>query len=564
MDSPKQLNTINAKVIHLPILQFGKDRHTFEKTKHTQNTYWNIYNKAFAFYKNQNYQKAKEEFLKIYNWYHSSDSYYIYLLRTYRKIVNRLIERTKYTEAISEMDEMFKSCTNTTSTDIKKYNKLVALLTKSKPEFEKIPRKLNINTKPRFIIHSDFIEYQTDCKKPRGLKIPKSIGTSIVRLIELSDYLPRELPYLHFNNSGAKYTFTDKIPSLRHDVYRFRESKSRNAFIVSTKDLNIYLYNWKLDLLWAFNASDFSEQYTHLRRVEISSDCSLALFTNIDIVYMFDSKFSVLSSWEVPHKAEWQKRKKDSLSDYKDYITILNLDKNYNLKEIKTAFRKLALIYHPDRNPHDKLADSKMIKIIEAYECLTNEKAIDAFKGEENEEYWVKTIHDFEFDIMGLNVSIDISFGGSGEDWIYGSGISNNAEKIYLGCYSGKTYQINMQGIVEKIYIIPEDVKGIYGKTNPVTYIVECEKYLHIMTYWYLYILLDDTVLRYLKVYDGIVKWYDRGFIKQLKNNIYIYLNNGDFIGSLEFKDKIRHICYKDNVFLIETITNAYIFKLKY
>lgn len=238
------------------------------------------------------------------------------------------------------------------------------------------------------------------------------------------------------------------------------------------------------------------------------------------------------------------------------------MNNNPSIEEIKSSFRKLAHRYHPDKNPDDPLAESKMKQIIKAYEYLTSDEATSAFKGLEDEEYWVNTINTIKFEIEGMTFEISLSI-GSGEDWIYGSGISDDASRIFLGCYSGKTYQVNKNGIVEKIYVIPEDKDGIYGKTNPVSYIIERKDYLHIMTYWYLYILKDDTVLNFLKVDIGDIKWFDCGFVHQLKNDIYVYLNNGDLLGSLNFKDSIRHICYKDSNLLIETSKKAFVFKLK-
>jgi molecular chaperone DnaJ len=58
----------------------------------------------------------------------------------------------------------------------------------------------------------------------------------------------------------------------------------------------------------------------------------------------------------------------------KDYYQILHVSKDASDEEIKKAYRKLALKYHPDRNPHDKEAEERFKEINEAYEVLSNEE----------------------------------------------------------------------------------------------------------------------------------------------------------------------------------------------
>ena len=56
----------------------------------------------------------------------------------------------------------------------------------------------------------------------------------------------------------------------------------------------------------------------------------------------------------------------------KDYYQILQIQPHSTLAEIKQAFRRLAMIYHPDKNPNDKYAEVQFKEIKEAYEVLTN------------------------------------------------------------------------------------------------------------------------------------------------------------------------------------------------
>lgn len=56
-----------------------------------------------------------------------------------------------------------------------------------------------------------------------------------------------------------------------------------------------------------------------------------------------------------------------------DPYEILNVEENAPIEKIKKAYRKLALLYHPDRNQDNPEAAAKFIMISKAYECLTNE-----------------------------------------------------------------------------------------------------------------------------------------------------------------------------------------------
>ncbi|MDZ4793370.1 MAG: DnaJ domain-containing protein [Bacteroidota bacterium] len=56
----------------------------------------------------------------------------------------------------------------------------------------------------------------------------------------------------------------------------------------------------------------------------------------------------------------------------KDYYSILELEPSAALTDIKKAYRKLALQYHPDKNQNDHNASARFTEIKEAYEVLTN------------------------------------------------------------------------------------------------------------------------------------------------------------------------------------------------
>ncbi|MBK9569291.1 MAG: J domain-containing protein [Chitinophagaceae bacterium] len=56
----------------------------------------------------------------------------------------------------------------------------------------------------------------------------------------------------------------------------------------------------------------------------------------------------------------------------KDYYGLLDIETSATLQEIKKAYRKLALRYHPDKNQNDPYATAQFAAIKEAYEVLTH------------------------------------------------------------------------------------------------------------------------------------------------------------------------------------------------
>ena len=60
--------------------------------------------------------------------------------------------------------------------------------------------------------------------------------------------------------------------------------------------------------------------------------------------------------------------------DYKDYYKILGVDRKASEEDIRKAYRKLAMQYHPDRNPNDKQAEERFKEINEAYQVLSDSK----------------------------------------------------------------------------------------------------------------------------------------------------------------------------------------------
>ena len=85
---------------------------------------------------------------------------------------------------------------------------------------------------------------------------------------------------------------------------------------------------------------------------------------------------------------------------YKDYYKILGIDKKASTDEVKKAYRKLAVKYHPDKNKGDKAAEDRFKEINEAHEVLSDpekRKKYDAF-GEDWRHYQASGGNESQFD----------------------------------------------------------------------------------------------------------------------------------------------------------------------
>lgn len=71
------------------------------------------------------------------------------------------------------------------------------------------------------------------------------------------------------------------------------------------------------------------------------------------------------------------------------YYEILEVTPEATADDIKKSFRKLALKYHPDKNKNSEESKQKFMKIVEAYEVLSNDQSRKQYDGKSAQSTWI-------------------------------------------------------------------------------------------------------------------------------------------------------------------------------
>ena len=106
----------------------------------------------------------------------------------------------------------------------------------------------------------------------------------------------------------------------------------------------------------------------------------------------------------------------------RDYYSMLGVDRDATQEEIKKAYRKLALKYHPDRNREDRQAEGRFKEIGEAYAVLSDQGQKGMYDRLGSNQF--RQMHRFE-DIFG-------TFGSKGFFWEFGLGGDEGIPRMFF------------------------------------------------------------------------------------------------------------------------------------
>ncbi|MFH1480929.1 MAG: DnaJ C-terminal domain-containing protein [Pseudomonadota bacterium] len=143
----------------------------------------------------------------------------------------------------------------------------------------------------------------------------------------------------------------------------------------------------------------------------------------------------------------------------KDYYKILGVSKSASPGEIKKAYRKLAMKYHPDQNKGDKTAEERFKEINEAYAVLSNpekRKQYDMFGAEGFQQRFSQEDIFRDFDFSTIFKEFGFSTGGRGQN-IFGQFFGGPSFRTSHGGFGREPQGVKGQDLTYELPITLEE-----------------------------------------------------------------------------------------------------------
>lgn len=402
-----------------------------------------------------------------------------------------------------------------------------------KPLDKKAPVKINFNL-PGAII---YLGKKNSC--PAG-QAPRGVYYEVSHDNDTCVYVKNHYPNDDSLLGSATVTFTTNNGTLLgqeefpHLIYKFAYSSYIGNWASISFDLKLYFYFSDRQKQFVIDISDGVYRRDEIRYLRLSKNGKEIYFSKGNTLYSLDSQSGIIKKWKQEKEDRIYKVQKKYSTKA---LSILGLTGVPSNDEIKDAYRKRLLLVHPDLNRDNPRANEETREVINAYEILTNDEDYS-----ENADYH-KTV------FQGLRVYFP-AFGNI----IYSIHISKNSNDIYIGYYFGEVIILHSSGLFEKFYHcdravieIKEIGQFLYIVSDKIT-IFKNRKFISVM----------DNV-------DGFTRiiWGENEFVVINGLILKLHLNNGTFLGEIEFRDSISDVYIHNGILKVVTIKMIHEFRIR-
>ncbi len=355
---------------------------------------------------------------------------------------------------------------------------------------------------------------------------------------------------------------------LVRDVYRADVNTDGSAIIFLSRDGVLHAYDHQVEPILT-ESLVYTPEYlacadrlgipgrelkNHVRCVAISADAGRYLYTVVDEAWCVSLKGEVLWGLRMPTQEGWTRvasprsPRAGTSSDVDEALRLMNLSYPVTPDSVTQQYRRLAMQWHPDRNPGDGEAVPRMQRLNAAMELLTGVDLSSVSGDQVETATYQRILSTHLVDVPGggrLQLSIGLGMSAkSAADWIYAANFGWRDNRVFLASYSGKVVEVSSSGTPVRVYDI-----GAVPR-----HIADTGAFLYLLTDTRLYVLAGERLEGVIDVFDrGELLLADRGF-GLLGTKLFTWFSpEGRRIGGASTKDPIRRVFSADSGVVIET-----------
>jgi len=347
------------------------------------------------------------------------------------------------------------------------------------------------------------------------------------------------------------------------DAYRAGSTPSGDHLALLSSDGHLHIYNQDLErttlhnlrtdarVLEHFRTIDtnyWGEFKSQVRAVDAAPGGGRLLFTLADEAWCIDPSGATVWGLRMPLNEGWERAvvrsdKTGPGAEVHAALAELGLKLPVTAKEIKTAWKKLALKHHPDRNPGDATATDRMKALNHAVALLTGVDPDSLSVDEADTTFFRRTKPDLIFD-MGYGMQGSITFiGGHAQDWVYEASFTPDGGAL-LASYAGRVVAVTPEGVPTHVYDVGTTARRA----------LRHQGYTYILGHTRLWVVKDTALTAFIDVFrEGRLLLAPNGFGLLQSRQLRWFALDGTELGQVETRDPIRLVRSDAEGAVIET-----------